>query len=432
MAESSQVSRRDFLKASAAASTAALVSDIGARAFAQGTDTLKIGLVGCGGRGIGAAGNCVAADPGVKIWALGDLFKDKAEAALKSVKGLGAKAEVTPERCFSGFNNYKQVTDSGVDIVLLCTPPGFRPQHMKYAVEKGKHVFLEKPCATDPAGVRAILEASQAATERKLTVVAGTLYRHSPCYRETVKRIHDGMIGKITGGQVYYNTGELWHRGSDPAWSQAEYQLRNWYYFTWLSGDFNVEQHVHNLDVMHWVMGGPPVSCTSIGGRQKRTDERFGNIYDHFATDYEYPDGVHILSMCRQQNGTTPKNTNHYLGTKGRTDPSNWIRLFDQTDNKPTWAFQNPAPFDGYVLEHKAMIASIRGGEYRNEGKQQAESSLIGIMARMSAYSGKEVTWDFALNKSKLDLWPEEWKNGEQFGPMKAPPVPIPGTARLI
>ncbi len=429
MGEHPDVTRRGFLGTTAAA--AAFVAAVGSRAHAQGMDNLRIGLIGCGGRGSGAVSDALAAAAqlklNAKIVALGDLFQDRLDGAFTKFTQPGVANELTKERCFVGFDAYKKVIDSDVNYVLLATPPGWRPLHLEYAVEKGKHVFFEKPCAVDPLGVRRVLAASAKATEKKLAVVAGTLYRHSPCYRETIRRVHDGFIGDITAGQIYYNTGFLWSRPRQKEWSDAEYQLRNWYYMTWLSGDFNVEQHVHNLDVMHWIMGGPPVKCTSVGGRQVRTAPEFGHIYDHFVTDYEYENGVHIMSSCRQQGNTTPKNTNHYIGTKGHTDPSQII----WGDNP--WRFDNPQPFAGYVLEHVNALQSLLAGEPVNEAKQQAESTMIGIMARMSAYTGKEVTWDFVMNKSELDTWPEEWRGKEpNFGTMAEPAVAMPGRTPLV
>ncbi|MBI5835404.1 MAG: Gfo/Idh/MocA family oxidoreductase [Armatimonadetes bacterium] len=429
MGEHPDVTRRGFLGTTAAA--AAFVAAVGSRAHAQGMDNLRIGLIGCGGRGTGAVRDALAAAAQLKInakvVALGDMFKDRLDGARQGFQALGAQQELTPERCFVGFDAYKKVIDSDINYVLLATPPGWRPLHLEYAVEKGKHVFFEKPCAVDPVGVRRVLAAAAKASEKKLAVVAGTLYRHSPCYRETVKRVHDGFIGDITAGQVYYNTGFLWSKPRQPEWSDAEYQLRNWYYMTWLSGDFNVEQHVHNLDVMHWIMGGPPVKCTAVGGRQVRTAPEFGHIYDHFVTDYEYENGVHIMSSCRQQGNTTPKNANSYIGTKGRVDPSQMIW------GANPWKFDNPQVFAGYVLEHVNAMQSMLAGDPVNEAKQQAESSLIGIMARMSAYTGKEVTWDFAMNKSELDTWPEEWRGKDpSFGPMAEPAVAMPGKTPLV
>jgi predicted dehydrogenase len=430
MSEPGDVSRRRFLASGAAAAALAAIAP---RAFAAGADVLKFGLIGCGGRGNGAVDNLFeaaeAAKMPVKLVALGDLFQDRLDGTRNTYTHYTkhqAQVDLPPERCFAGFEAYQKVIDCGLDYVLLATPPGFRPLHLKYAVEKGKHVFFEKPCAVDPTGARSVIETAALAAKNKTGLVAGTLYRHGPCYRETVGRIHDGAIGNITAGQVYYNTGELWYHPRQPAWSDSEYQLRNWYYFTWLSGDHNVEQHVHNLDVLHWVMGGPPLRCTAIGGRQVRTDPAYGCIYDHFVTDYEYPDDVHIMSMCRQQNGTTPKNTNHYIGTKGHSDPSNWIK----GDNP--YQFPNPQPFAGYVLEHQHFLESIAKGEPLNEGQQMAESTLMGVMARMSAYTGKEVTWEFVRNKSKLDLSPPEWHDGPGFGPMATPAVAIPGRVPLV
>lgn len=423
------VSRRNFLATSAAA--AAFVAAVGSRANAQAVGELRIGLVGCGGRGNGAVTDALAAAEQVgmnaKVVALGDLFPERTQGAYDKFRELGDKQELTPERCFTGFNAYRDVIDSDANYILLATPPGFRPQHFEYAVHAGKHVFFEKPCAVDPVGVRRVLTSADQAKAQGLAVVAGTLYRHSGCYRDTVQRIHDGAIGEITAGQIYYNTGPLWSRPRQAEWSDAEYQLRNWYYMTWLSGDFNVEQHVHNLDVMHWVMGGPPVKCMALGGRQVRTAPEFGHIYDHIMTDYEYANGVHIMSSCRQQANTTPNNSNHYIGTNGRSDPSRAIWGPNE------WAYDNPQPFEGYVLEHANALRSLLAGEPINEAYQQAESTMIGIMARMSAYTGKEVTWDFVMNESELDIWPEEWRGVEpSFGDMAEAEVAMPGRTPLI
>jgi predicted dehydrogenase len=282
------LSRRQFLKSAGA--TVITASALGWNyAWAQGSDRIRVGLIGCGGRGTGAARDAASAAEGVEIWALGDLFQDRLDNCRKSLANLGDKMKVTDSRCFVGFDAYKRVIDSGVDYVLLATPPGFRPIHFQAAVEAGKHVFMEKPVAVCPEGVRMVIETARRAEQKKLGVVAGTQYRHHPGYIETIKRIHGGSIGKVVAAYAYYLTGALWKWDRQPSMSDIEWQIRNWLYFTWLSGDHIVEQFVHNIDVMNWVMGSPPERCIGTGGRQVRTDPAYGHIYDHFAIEYVYP-----------------------------------------------------------------------------------------------------------------------------------------------
>lgn len=412
----SELSRRDFLKLSAAVSAAGVFSQLGTNyAHAQGAERLRVGLVGCGGRGTGAVRDVIQADPATEIVAIGDVFKDRVDSARAGLKGLGNRSKVTEATSFVGFDAYQKVINSGVDIVLLCTPPGFRPQHMKAAVEAGKHIFAEKPVAVDATGVRTVIEASDRAKQKNLAIVAGTVYRHTPKYIETIKRIHEGAIGEVVGGQYYYNAGELWVHPRQPQWSDMEWQMRNWYYFTWLGGDLIVEQHVHSLDIMNWVMGAHPVSAYGMGGRQVRTDPAFGQIYDHFATEYEFPGGVRVLSMCRQMNNTDSRVSQRVVGTKGTAAP-------DSGSIKGA----NPARIEGkaidYVQEHIDLIKSIRDGKPLNEGRQVAESTLTAIMGRESSYTGKLITWEQAL-EAKQNLVPEKL----EFGPIPTPSVAMPG-----
>jgi predicted dehydrogenase len=414
------------LKASAATGAAlggaALFGHLGTNfAFAQGAATIKVGVVGCGGRGTGAAGDCANAAPGVVIHALGDVFQNRLDGARKNLSdGLKEKMQVTDDRCFVGFDAYQRVINSGVDLVILATPPGFRPMHVRAAVDAGKHVFMEKPVAVDPVGVRSILASAEIAAQKNLGVVAGTQRRHQKSYVETIKRIHEGAIGDVVSAQCYWNQGGLWMNPRQPGWSDVEWQLRNWLYFTWLSGDHIVEQHVHNLDVINWVLQATPQSVLSIGGRQQRTDPAYGHAYDHFTSDFEYPNGVRVMSMCRQQDGTDSNVSENIIGTKGRANPWGSIR------GATNWRFEGESP-NPYVQEHTDLIASIREGKPLNEAKRIAESTLTAIMARMSAYTGKRVTWDQAMN-SKLDLVPAKL----EFGPMPTPEVAIPGKTPLI
>jgi predicted dehydrogenase len=419
------IARRDFLKTSAGLGAAAVAGTLlkGSFGTAQGDGKLRIGLIGCGGRGTGAAHQaCDAGGDDIEVYALGDLFQDRLDGAFKSLQGKGAKFNVTPERCFIGFDAYQKVLDSGVNYVILATPPGFRPQHFKAAIDAGKNVFMEKPVAVCPAGIRLVMETGKLAAEKKLGVVAGTQRRHQRSYQETIKRLHDGAIGKILSMQVYWNQGGLWAHEKQEGQSDIAWQIRDWLYFTWLSGDHICEQHVHNLDVANWVLQNHPVECVSLGGRQVRTAPVYGNIYDHFATDFTYPDGVKVLSMCRQIDGCENNVSEFAIGTEGVSGPGGWIR------GKENYGHKGDGDPDPYTQEHKDLIDSIRAGNPLNEAQQVAESTLCAIMARMSAYTGKKVTWDWVLNESKLNLM----KNLTDFGDMPVEEIAVPGKTPLV
>ena len=424
--EKETVSRRDFLKGSAASAMILGAGTVGLTqgVFAAGSDELRVGVIGCGGRGTGAAINCIESSPGVKIVALGDLFKDRLDGCLNGLAGnenAKGRIDVTPDRCFVGFDNYEKVIASGVDMVILATPPGFRPAHFKAAVEAGKHVFMEKPVAVDGPGIRTVMAAGDLAGQKKLGVVAGTQRRHQAPYVATMKRIHEGAIGEIVAAQCYWNQGGLWNHGRKPEWTDMEWQVRNWLYFTWLSGDHICEQHVHNLDVINWAMNAHPVKAVGMGGRQVRTDPAYGHIFDHFAIDYEYPNGAKVMSMCRQIDGCVNNVSERVAGTKGTSNCGGMITGANE------WKYEGPPSPSPYVQEHADLIASIRAGKPLNEARQVAESVLTAIMGRMSAYTGQEVTWEQALN-SKEDLTPARL----EFGPIEVPPVAVPGKTPLI
>lgn len=411
------ISKRDFIKASAVLLTPGVMS-IAQGAYAAGSDVIRVGVIGCGGRGTGAALDCAKSADGIKIVALGDLFQDRVEG---SRDGLMANEEAkgkvdVGDRVFWGFDNFEKVIDCGVDMVIMAAPPAFRPAHVKYAVEKGKHIFMEKPVAVDAPGVKTILEAGEIATQKKLGIVAGTIKRHQANYVATVKRIHDGAVGEILAAQCYYNTGELWNHGRKPEWTDVEWQIRNWLYFTWLSGDHIVEQHVHNIDVINWALNGHPVKCVGMGGRQVRTDPAYGHIFDHFAVEFEYPNDVRVMSMCRQQDGCCGNVSERVIGTKGSSNCAGLIKRGSRD-----WKFKGEVP-SPYVQEHTDLITSIRKGKPLNEARQIAESSLTAIMGRMSAYTGQEITWDQALNSTE-NLMPEKL----EFGPMPVAPTAVPG-----
>lgn len=419
-------SRRTFLTGS----TAALVLgplEIPDNAHAAGSDLLKVGLVGCGGRGTGAAGQALRADPSTQLVALADAFPDRARRCLAVLKGedrkLGPQIDVPEERCFAGFDAYKRVVDE-VDVVLLCEPPGFRPRSLKYAVDAGKHVFAEKPVAVDAPGVRSVLATCEEAKAKRRSVVSGLCLRYSNPFREAIRRIHEGALGEVLTLEANDYRGSIWTRPRQPEWSEMEFQVRNWYYFTWLSGDFNVEQHVHYLDICAWVMKDRyPVRAVGMGGRQVRTGPEFGHIYDHFSVVYEYEGGARLYSNCRQQTGCSNEMSAEVVGTKGRAD-LNERRIALAGENP--WKQEDRAN-DIYQTEHDVLFAAIRKDEPVNNGEYMAKSTLMAIMGRMSAYTGQAITWQQALN-SKEDLMPAKL----EWGPVETPPVAIPGKTKFF
>jgi predicted dehydrogenase len=425
----SPMTRRTFVHTTTAAA-AAMMFPSGAHVY--GADVLRVGVIGTGGRGTGAIVDVLSSSEGVEITALGDLSPDRLEQSRMNLdkaaaedKTFAAKYKagfkVTGERVHTGFDAYKQVLASDVDLVILATPPGFRPVHLAAAVAAGKHVFTEKPVATDSAGIRSVLATYEEARKKNLGIAAGTQRRHQAEYLETIKRLHDGAIGQVVSGQVFWNQGGLWNHARQPTWSDTEWQIRNWLYFAWLSGDHIVEQHVHNIDVANWVLQAHPIRAIGVGGRQQRTDPRYGHIYDHFAVDFEYENGARVMSMCRQIEGTRNRIGENFIGTRGSSDASSRIL------GANAWTYQKPAkPVSPYVQEHTDLIASIRAGKPINELKTVAESTLTAIMGRESAYTGQELTWDEVLN-AKMTLVPPE----VTFGPMEVPPVPMPGVTKL-
>lgn len=411
------LSRRDFMKTSAAVGAAAMINPV---AFAQGPQKLRVGLIGCGGRGNGALNDCLEAGKIVNIplevVATADWFKHK---AVSTGRGKG----VPEERCFGGADAYKKLLETDVDVVLIATPPNFRPLQLEAAIKAGKHVFMEKPVAVDPVGIRSVLASSELAKQKGLAICAGTQRRHDPQYIEVMKRIHAGQIGDLLGGECYWVQGWVrqwgfWHERR-PEWSDMEWQVRNWYYFTWLSGDHIVEQHVHNIDVTNWAMGTPPVQIMSLGGRQVRIEPEFGNIYDHFGVEFEYPNGTRVLSMARQIAGCTDIIGERIVGATGTARAG-------VIEGANPWTYTGPRP-NPYEQEHADLIASIRAATPINEGRQVAESTLCAIAARMSAYTGREMKYDWVLKASKLDLSPKEYK----FGPIPVAPVAVPGQTPL-
>jgi predicted dehydrogenase len=427
--EASNLSRRSFLKRSGAAGAGAtaftIVKPEMVRAVAPAR--LKAGVVGCGGRGTEAAAQLLHGNPTVELVTMGDIFEDRLESSLKSLRGhrrypgIAERVKVEPDRHFVGFDAYKKVIAADVDIVILATPPGHRPEHFVAAVEAKKHLFAEKPFGTDPVGVRKIMAASERARELKLTIMSGAQRRNQKPYMETWEKVRNGAIGDIAACYAYWvGTPVIQQRnGRKAEWGDMTWQHRNWYSFVWICGDQVVEQHLHNIDVCNWFMGAHPVKCTASGGAVWRPrNEIHGNIYDHISADFTYENGVHMSSYCRQYptDAHIARNISELIvGTKGRTK-CNDLGSGEKGE-------------DPYVQEHVAMVNSILGtGPYVNDGMAVAESTMTCIMARESAYSGQEITWD-QMMKSPLDLQPKAFGYDEK---MEAPPLPVPGVYKFV
>ncbi len=447
----SDSSRRNFLKqtslglASVAAAAQVPLVHAGSGAAAKVSE-IKIGLIGCGGRGTGAILDALGAatkviypsegyhtedvaegakveHSNIKVIALADLFEDRLDRTRGELGKLGI--DVARKRCFTGFDAYKQLLGiAEINYVILATPPHFRPIHLKAAIEAGKNAFMEKPAAVDVPGIHLVMEAGDLAKQKGLGIAAGTQRRHQKSYIETIKRIKEGAIGDLVYAKAYWNGGQIWVVDKESSWSDMEWQIRNWNYFTWLGGDHIVEQHVHNLDVMNWVIGTHPIRAVSaLGGRQVRVGERHGHIFDHFVVEFEYPGGITVFSQCRQIDGCDNIVGEFVAGSKGTSNCSDRI---ETKGSAGRWRYRGPSP-SPYHQEHQDLIASILAGNPINEARTVAESTLTGIMGREAAYSGHAITWDEAM-KSKTRLGPGEYK----FGSCPIPPIALPGQYRFV
>ena len=417
--------RREFLATSAVTVAGSMLAS---HVHAAGSDVIKVGLIGCGGRGSGAADQALRADKHVKLWAMADAFEDKLQSSLENLSTkseIASKIDVAPERRFVGFDAYKEVI-ACCDVVLLCSPPHFRPLHLRAAVDAGKHVFAEKPCAVDAPGVRAVLAACEDAKKKNLSIVSGLCLRYDNGFKETVRRIQDRAIGDVVTLLANdYRSGRP-SKARQPDWTDMQWQMRNWYNFTWLSGDFNVEQHVHFLDVCAWVMNNEyPISAMGLGGRQVLTGPENGHIYDHFSVVYEYANGTRLISNCRQQPGCKSDLSAHALGSSGRavlSERKRGLSIHAKTD----WYFSGPENLM-YQTEHDELFASIRSGQPINNGEYMSKSSLLAIMGRMAAYTGQLITWDMAM-KSKQDLTPPKY---DWNVALPDPSVAVPGITKF-
>jgi myo-inositol 2-dehydrogenase/D-chiro-inositol 1-dehydrogenase len=444
--------RRDFLKTAAtgAATVAASLATL-SNVHAAGSDTIKVGLIGCGGRGTGAADNVLHSSKNVQIVAIGDVFKFRLGgcrnhlqklAQKDHIKQLGNSVDLPDERCFDGLDAFEKVIKSDANYIILATPPGFRPVHIEAAVAAGKNIFTEKPVCVDGTGARKVFAAYESALSKKLGIVAGTQRRHQLSYVETMKRLHQGELGDVTALRAYWNGGGIWFRNRAELKQHGipdtdlAFQLHNWYHFVWTCGDHICEQHVHNLDACNWAMESAlgadshPVRCVGMGGRTPGNPVRpagnprdVGNIFDNFAIDFEYKNGVHMLSMCRQIPNTKENISEGIACAKGMVNPDGWLAGKAVLTND-----QRKTAVDPYVQEHTDLIASIREGKPLNELKTVAQASLTAVMGRMASYTGKEVTWDKALN-SKLDTMPAKlsWDMS-----IDVPEAAIPGKTPLI
>ncbi|MCC5932377.1 MAG: Gfo/Idh/MocA family oxidoreductase [Cyclobacteriaceae bacterium] len=439
------IQRRTFVKGSVLAAGGMMFSGLSLEAKQKKgkNDVLKIAVIGCGGRGSGAAVQALKADPNTKLVALADAFRDRIDNCYThitaeevkdwsgNVSGVKSQIDVPEKNKFVGFEAYKNAIDLA-DVVILTAPPGFRPDHLEYAIKQGKHVFCEKPVAVDAPGVRRVLALLEESKKKNLNVVVGLQRHYQTKYREIIKRVHAGEIGDVIAGQVYWNGGGVWVKDRLPGMTEMEYQMRNWYYFNWLSGDHIVEQHIHNMDVMNWAKQALPVKAQGMGGREVRKGKEHGEIFDHHYVEFTYEDGSIMNSQCRHIKGCMSKVAEQIIGTKGRAESNGTI-----VDLKGNVIYrhrdrEDPNP---YQVEHDEMFAAIRKGEAINDIEMGANATMTSIMGRMATYSGQEITWDQALN-SETNLMPDRlaWDALPKVLPNEDGyyPVAVPGQWKLI
>ena len=433
------LTRRNFVKNSTLLITGVLSTGATVEAMANVNreKKLKLALVGCGGRGSGAAVQALTADENVKLVAMADAFADRIEKSLKGIKEHfdGEKKIIVKEKNrFVGFNAYKKAIDLA-DVVILTTPPGFRPYHFEYAIQNDKHVFMEKPLATDPVGIRKILATAKIAKAKKLNVVVGLQRHYESKYIDLKQRVDEGEIGKIRGGQVYWNDAGVWTKKRQAGQTELEYQMRNWYYFNWLCGDHILEQHIHNIDVANWFIGDYPISAQGMGGRQVRTGKDHGEIFDHHFVEFTYASGAVISSQCRHIRGTMRRVDEVFQGTKGSIE----IGKGEITDLEGNSKYKYPKKWgedpNPYQVEHNKLFASIRNGGVISDAENGAMSTLTAILGRMATYTGKKITMEEAFN-SKLHLMPEKvtWETTPPSLPDSEGnyPIPMPGKTKMI
>ena len=412
--ENNSQSRRDFVKQTSLAAGSLIALPVLSKAnyFSGSNDVIKIAMVGCGGRGTGAAVQALSTKQNVQLVAMADAFRDRLDSSYKNIGealeevGLDKKLQVKEENKFIGFDAYKKAI-SLADVVILTTPPGFRPIHFEEAIRQNKHVFMEKPVATDPAGIQKVLQVAEEAKRKKLNVVVGLQRRYQTSYRELMKRIHDGAIGDIVSAQAYWNNDGVWVNPRKPGMTEMEYQMRNWYYFVWLCGDHITEQHIHNIDVINWAMEGYPASAQGMGGREVRKGKDYGEIFDHHYVEFQYANGMLLNSQCRHQKGTMSKVDEYIAGTKGKV-------FFDDariTDlkGKVLYQFDKKTENQPYQAEHDELFDAVAKSQYKFwDAERGAKSTMTSILGRMATYSGQVIDWDKAIN-SGINLHPAEY-----------------------
>jgi len=437
--KASNTSRRDFIKKSStllvAGGVVAGSLSVASAANSIGSDTIKIGLIGCGGRGTGAATQALnTTGGGVKLVAMGDVFGDRMEAAYRGIKGKhGDKVDAPKNRRFVGFDAYQKVLAEDIDLVILTTPPGFRPFHFEAAVEAGKHIFMEKPLGVDAPGIRRVLKANETAKKKGLAVAVGLQRHHEALYKETIAELQAGKIGDINLMRAYWNSSGVWVRGRQKQQTELEYQMRNWYYFNWLCGDHITEQHIHNLDVINWLKKGFPVSAQGQGGREVRNKIDHGQIFDHHFVEYTYADGSKLFSQCRHIKGCWNSVSEHAHGSKGHADISGG-KIFD-ADKKLIW--RSKGARGGHQQEHHDLFAVLRKGEIPNEVEYGAKSTMTSILGRMATYSGDKIGWDEALASNLSLANVDQFKSFKDQAPLTPDEegrydVPVPGVTKTV
>jgi len=434
------LNRRSFIKNSAlfAGGSAIIANPLMSSAFYAGADEIKVALIGCGGRGSGAAFQALSVKENVRLVAMADAFRDridKCHANLTSGRALegpvASRVMVPEEHKFVGFEGYKKAMELA-DVVILTTPPGFRPIHFEEAVRQNKHIFMEKPVATDAPGIRRVLEAAEAAKKKDLKVVVGLQRHYQKSYLETYKRVIDeGMIGDIVSARCYWNNDGVWVNKREEGMTEMEYQMRNWYYFNWLCGDHITEQHIHNIDVINWFKGGYPIEAIGIGGREVRKGKEYGEIFDHHVVDFEYDDGMILNSQCRHQPGTVANVSEHLVGTKGKATEGKIMSLKGET----LWRHRGREDKNPYQVEHDVLFHNIVNNISVNQAKNGAMSTMTSLLGRMATYSGKKVTMEEAL-KSEISLAPDSFTWDTM--PKSLPdadgfyPIPVPGKFKAV
>jgi predicted dehydrogenase len=398
--------RREFLKRSSAAAGVAVAGAIplARSVHAAGSDVIKIGLIGCGGRGSGAAANAMNAGPDVRLVAMGDIFEDRLTGARERLKKAKPdQVQVDDKQCFVGWDAYKKVLETDIQVVLIAAASHFHPQFFKAAVEAGKHIFCEKPHAVDVPGLKVAMAANELAKKKGLAVMSGLCWRHDPAVQETMKRVADGAIGDVLAIQENYLSSPYGLRVRQPEWNEMQYQMQNWYHFNWLSGDQTGQQLIHSIDKASWALGDkPPARAYGIGGRQVCLEPKYGDQYDHYGVVFEYADGVRVFGFCRDQPGVFNETADYIIGTKGRAYLPNKCRI-DDVKGQTVWKYEYPkTKVSMYDCEHVALFASIRAGKPCNSGGYMFTSTMLGILAQMVCYTGQVITWEQAMNSTNV------------------------------